>query len=100
MMSVLRTEALICHRVDVGERARRVRTAAGRLSSPDVLELLLDLPVGWPVPITSLTRRERDALGSVPVGAVTVDAVQVTRHAIPPRWVAAEDVYPRSANLA
>jgi hypothetical protein len=64
MMSVLLTEALICYRVEVDERARRVRTAAGRLSSPDVLELLLDLPIGWPVPITSLTRRERDALGS------------------------------------
>jgi hypothetical protein len=84
MMSVLDTEALICFKLDDGEHERRLHAEAGILSSPDVLELLLSLPIAMPVPVASLTARERDALISVPRGAVSVQNGHVTRHAVAP----------------
>jgi len=86
-MSVLGTEALICYSLNGAEHARRVGVGAGALSSPDVLEMLLGLPVAMPVPVRSLTERERVALRAVPHGSVCVQDGQVTRHAAAPLTV-------------
>lgn len=83
-MGIFGTEALICYRLDEVEHTRRLHAEAGALASADVLELLLGLPVGMPVPLTSLTGRERDALRSAPAGSVVVHGAQVTRHAVAP----------------
>ena len=77
-------EALICYRLDDGEHARRRRAGAGAISSADVLELLLGLPIAASVPVASLTCRERAALDRASHGAVSVCDGQVTRHAVAP----------------
>ena len=66
------------------EAARRCQASAGSLCSADLLELLLGLPVGMPVPVTSLTRRESAALKLAPPGPVSVRDGEVVRHAIAP----------------
>jgi len=84
LTSIMGTEALVCYRFDDGEHARRQRASAGVIASADVLELLLGLPIAMPVPVASLTRRERAALGLAPPGVVSVRDGQVTRHAVAP----------------
>jgi hypothetical protein len=84
LIPIIGTEALICYQFDDGEHARRRRASAGAVSSADVLELLLDLPIAMPVPVASLTRRECAALRLAPRGAVSVCDGQVTRHAVAP----------------
>lgn len=84
VMPVMGTEALICYRVDTAEAERRRRAGAETIASADVLELLLDLPLGVPVPVTSLSHREDAALSCVPAGAVCVRDGEVTRHAVAP----------------
>lgn len=83
-MRIFDTEALICYRLDEVEHARRFDVRAGVLASADVLELLLGLPVGMPVPLASLSGRERDALRSAPVGSVVVQGAEVIRKAVVP----------------
>jgi hypothetical protein len=83
-MSIFRTEALISYQLDEAEETRRRAAGESKVPSADVLELLLGLPTGMPVPVSSLTGRERDALGSAPVGFVVVEHGHVTRYAIPP----------------
>jgi hypothetical protein len=83
-MSIMGTEALICYRFDDGEHERRQRTGAGVILSADALELLLGLPVAMPVPVTSLTRRERAVLKLLPRDAALVCDGQVTRYAVAP----------------
>lgn len=86
-MPIMGTEALICYQFHDSEHARRRRAGPGTISSADVLELLLSLPIGMPVPVASLTGRERAALKSAPRGAVSVCDGQVTRHAMAPVMV-------------
>jgi hypothetical protein len=52
--------------------------------SPDVLDMLLGLPVGDPVPVSALTARERGGLRTAPRWAVQVVNGQVRRHTVPP----------------
>lgn len=84
VMPVLGAEALICYRLDGSEHARRQRMGAGAFTSAEVLELLLGLPVGAPIPMTSLTCREREALTRTSCAAVSVCDGQVTRLAVAP----------------
>jgi hypothetical protein len=84
VMPIMGTEALVCYQVDDGEHARRQRAGVGAISSADVLELLLGLPIAMPVPIAALTPRERAALRLAPTGAVHVCDGQVTRSAVAP----------------
>ena len=86
-MPIMGAEALICYRFDAAEHARRQRVGAGAISSADVLELLLGLPVAVPVPVASLTCRERAALDRVPRAAVSVRCGEVTRLAVTPAAV-------------
>src|ERR1700735_2808204 len=84
LMSIMGTEALVCYKLDDGEHARRQRAGAGTISSADVLELLLGLPIAMPVPVISLTRRERTALRLPRRGAVSVSDGHAIRHAMAP----------------
>jgi hypothetical protein len=87
LVPILGTEALICYRLCEGEHRRRQQSMAGAIGSADVLELLLDLPFAMPVPITSLTDRERSALDQTPHGAVSQYDGLATRLAVPPLTV-------------
>lgn len=83
-MPMMGAEVLICYRLDDGEHGRRQRAGAGAILSADVLELLLGLPVAIPVPVDSLTCRERAALDRASRDAVSVCSGYVTRHAMAP----------------
>lgn len=76
--------AMFSYTLDLGEHARRLQCGGGALLSPDVLELLLGLPVGMPVPVESLTDREWGALADAPPWAVRVADGQAVRAAVPP----------------
>jgi hypothetical protein len=84
LMSIMGTEALICYQFDDREHARRRLADTESISSADVLELLLGLPISMRVPIESLTISERAALKLAPRGAVSVSDGQVTRNAVAP----------------
>lgn len=84
LIPIMGTEALICYRFDHGEHTRRQLAGTGPICSSDVLELLLGLPIAMPVPVESLTQRERTALAVAPPGSVSVSDGLVTRHAVTP----------------
>lgn len=96
LIPIMGTEALICYQFDDGEHARRRREGGGAISSADVLELLLGLPIAMPVPVASLTRRECVALRLAPCGAVSVCDGQLTRYAVAPVTVELALVAPRT----
>src|SRR6266511_3082371 len=77
---ILRTQALLGYRLNEQEVTRRQARQLGSISSPDILDLLM----GLPVPMKSLTRRERSALRSAPPGAVSSADGEVTREAVAP----------------
>jgi hypothetical protein len=83
-VSIMGVSALVRYRLDEHEVARRADSRLGALSSPDVLNLLLDLPLGLPVPVASLTTWERSALRGMPRGAVSITKGEVTREAVAP----------------
>ncbi len=83
-VSVMGTSALVRYRFEDQEVARRKASYLKAISSPDVLNLLLDLPLGLPVPVKSLTRWERLALRAAPTGAVSIANGEVTRQAVAP----------------
>ena len=84
MVKMMGVEALICYRLDAREHVRRQRAGTGSIRAADVLELLLGLPVGIPVPVASLTRREQAALVVAPPGSVVVRDGEATRQVVPP----------------
>jgi hypothetical protein len=83
-MSIMGIKALVCYRMDAAEDTRRRRMSAGPIVSADVLDLLLGLPLGLPVPVAALTRQERGRLARAPHGAVSVAAGQAVRRAVAP----------------
>jgi hypothetical protein len=84
VVQALGTQALLWYRIDPREHQRRRRMHLGPILNPEVLNLLLGLPVGMSVPITSLAPLERSALRLAPSGAIAVDAGALTRHAVHP----------------
>src|SRR5262249_13507189 len=56
--------------VNNAEWQRRERVGLGALTRWDVLDGLLGLPLGLPVPITALTPHERQLLSRLPDGVV------------------------------
>jgi hypothetical protein len=84
VVNVLGTRGLLRYRFDPYEDERRRQAHVGAIPNPQVLDLLLGLPIGISVPITSLTPLERSALRLAPSGAVAVDAGAVTRLAVHP----------------
>lgn len=84
VVPILGVQALLRYRFDVQEDDRRRQWRLGAIRDPEVLELLLGLPVGISVPVSSLTASERSALRLAPPGAVEVEAGLVTRRAVYP----------------
>lgn len=74
----------IHYRPDPVEVARRQEANAGPVTNWSALELLLALPVGQPVPETSLRNRERHLISSLPHGAAHRDGLTITRLAVRP----------------
>ena len=80
--------AVLLVRLDTDECDRRVAAGLSAITSPDVLRLLLRLPLGEPVPRAALTAAECSALRAVPQGVVSFDGSYVIRRAVPPLEVA------------
>ncbi|GAB2840869.1 hypothetical protein GCM10027176_50880 [Actinoallomurus bryophytorum] len=75
--------AVFSYRLEA-EAGRRRRAGLGAITSPDILQFLLGLPVGVPVPLAALTRPERSVLRSAADGALLVEDQCVIRLAEPP----------------
>ena len=78
--------AVLTYRLEA-EAERRRQAGLGAITSPDVLQFLLGLPIGTPIPLVALTRPESSALRSAPRGAVLVEDGCVVRLAEPPMAV-------------
>lgn len=78
------TEAVVAYRYDACERERRAADGMPPLTRPDVLDLLMSLPLGEPVPAGSLSERERRVLKSLPKGAAVRRDGLITRRAVQP----------------
>ncbi|MFD8105333.1 hypothetical protein [Streptomyces microflavus] len=87
VVPVLGTEALFFYRMDDAEHERREAVGAARLDRMHPLEVLLNLPVGLPVPLASLEKQERRAVHALPCGAADRDRRTVTRRAVRPLHV-------------
>ncbi|WP_157747066.1 hypothetical protein [Micromonospora echinofusca] len=77
-------DVFIAHRVNEAEHDRRQRDGLGVLLSSDHLELLMSLPVGWPVPVSSLSHRDQRTLRQLPRGTVRIAAGAAERLAVRP----------------
>lgn len=84
LVNVLGMQALVAYQVDERERRRRALARAQSLLRPEVLELLMSLPLDEPVPLASLTSAEQRTLARVPQGAVSQQEGVVVRHAVQP----------------
>jgi hypothetical protein len=84
LVNILGSQALVAYRADEVEQSRRARAGAEPLVRPDVLDLLMGLPLNEPVPLSSLTLAERRALAKVPPGAVVRQGAAVVRRAVQP----------------
>ena len=80
--------AVLLVRLDRNERDRRVAAGLSAITSPDILRLLLRLPLSQPVPRAALTAAECSTLRTVPPGVVSFDGSYVVRHVVPPLEVA------------
>jgi hypothetical protein len=84
IVPILGARALLSYRLDPCEDERRKRAHLGAIRHPEVLDLLLALPIGFSVPVTSLTPLERLSLRLAPAGAVAIEVGSVTRQAVYP----------------
>lgn len=80
---VLDTLAWIAFRRDQGEIDRRAANGLGAVPGWDLLDTLMDLPAGLPVPLAALTRPARRRVIRAPAGVARVAAGQVTRDLVP-----------------
>ncbi|MBF6333543.1 hypothetical protein [Nocardia transvalensis] len=77
--------AAVAYSLDPEEVARRAEARMAPIDRWDVIDALLHLPEGCPVPSDALSSRHLRALRAAPDGAVTTDAAgRLHRHAIPP----------------
>lgn len=79
-----RADCLVFHRLDRREHERRQEAEAGWLDEFRPLEMLMNLPVGVPVPRASLGARLRPEVRLLPPGCTVRDRHSVTRLAIRP----------------
>lgn len=84
LVNILGSQTLIAYRLDEHERRRRACARAESFLRPQVLELLLSLPLEEPVAISSLNPTERRTLAKVPHGAVSRQGEVVVRRAVQP----------------
>ena len=69
--------------VEAAEHYRRRRLGLGALADLALLNVLMDLPLGLPVPSTDLPASAREVLASAPPGVIVDDGEWVTRLAEP-----------------
>jgi hypothetical protein len=74
----------VAYRPDQAEVARRAAVSLGSITQRDVLEVLMGLPVGMPVPVHALSERDRRVLRRAPHGAVDSDAADLVRRVVAP----------------
>lgn len=79
--------ATLSVRVDLVEHERRQNASLGSINSPAVLDLLMQLPVGLPVPVGVLQDRDRRFLCRLQPGIVERAGGEVTRLAVKPVMV-------------
>lgn len=79
-----RADALVFHRLDHVEYDRRTAAQAGWLDDSRPLEVLMNLPAGFPVQRASLEPALRPEIRRLPRGAAVVDKSNVTRLAVRP----------------
>ncbi|WP_370355158.1 hypothetical protein [Catenulispora sp. EB89] len=77
----------VAYRLNQQEHSRRLDAGLGSLCASDQLDMLLGLPSGLPVPVESLTARERRTLRRIPSGALERSGHLVQRHAVQPLMV-------------
>jgi hypothetical protein len=78
------SDVMIAYGRDRAEHDRRTDCGTGALQSSEQLELLMSLPIGWPVPVRSLSYREQRLLRRLPKGIVHVAGGAVERLAVSP----------------
>ncbi|RVX39160.1 hypothetical protein EDD27_1507 [Nonomuraea polychroma] len=78
------TSVWMAYRRDDVEWARRAQVGLGAVLAWDLLDLLMALPEGFPVPLRSLPRSHKRRLYRAPGGVATITADTVTRHIVPP----------------
>jgi hypothetical protein len=77
-------QVALAYRLDVDEHARREAVGQAPITQLWQADALLNLPADLPVPLESLTDRERRELHRLPDGAVQRDGMNVIRRARPP----------------
>ncbi|WP_433464155.1 hypothetical protein [Spirillospora sp. CA-128828] len=75
--------ALVSYRFNGREHERRVKIGLGAVTSPDVLRLLVSLPLGERVRSGALTSADRRRLRTVGEGAIASDGPELLRLAVP-----------------
>lgn len=80
---VLDTSAWIVFRCDRHEVSRRERHGLGAVVAWDLLDTLMDLPAGLPVPIAALTRPARRRVCAAAPGVAHLASGQITRDLVP-----------------
>ncbi|MFE0147845.1 hypothetical protein ACFWY5_11900 [Nonomuraea sp. NPDC059007] len=78
------TSAMLHYELDQAEVERRRHAGLGAITSPDALRVLLDLPVGVPLPLSAAGWTTPDLLRLLPRGAMHLGPGQVTCLAVPP----------------
>jgi len=80
---LLGTWAWIAYRADGTETRRRDRFALGAVPGWDLLDTLMELPAGLPVPMAALDRPARRRVAGAPPGVARIAGGQVTRDLVP-----------------
>ena len=81
---VLGTHAWMAFRCNLPEMARRSACGLREVLAWDLLDTLMDLPAGLPVPATALSRPARRRVQAAPAGVLRVIDGQVIRELVPP----------------
>jgi len=81
---ILGTPTWMMYRADDREWARRRAEGLGAILALDLLDTLMDLPAGLPVPLPALTSPARRRLRQAAPGVVSISCGAVTRQIVPP----------------
>jgi hypothetical protein len=80
---VLGTSAWIAFRLDRHEAARRARCGLGAVPAWNLLDTLMDLPAGLPVPAPMLSAATLRTICRAPLGVARVDDGELVRDLVP-----------------
>jgi hypothetical protein len=80
----LGTSVWIAFRSNLPEMARRSACGLGQVPGWDLLDTLMELPAGLPVPATALSRPALRLVRAAPAGVLRIAGDQVIRDLVPP----------------